>query len=256
VTREGWQGWDEYARFYDWENARTLGRRDVPYWKRTLLQEAAPTLELGCGTGRLLIPLARAGVPMVGLDRSQPMLARAVARARRLARERRPRILRGDIRHLPFRPRTFGAVMAPYGLLQSLLREKDLMATLADVARVLRKGGLLGVDLVPDLTTWAEYSRRVSLQGKAARGARVTLVESVRQDRRRRLTIFDEEFIERRGRHTRRHAFSLTFRTLSVPEIVDRLEATGFRVEALAGDYRNAPWGPDSDVWLIRARRR
>ena len=31
---EGWHGWDDYAPFYDWENARTLGRRDVPFWLR------------------------------------------------------------------------------------------------------------------------------------------------------------------------------------------------------------------------------
>ena len=253
---EGWKGWDEYAPFYDWENARTLGRRDVPFWTRTLLREAMPTLELGCGTGRLLMPMARTGVPMVGIDRSQPMLERALARAKRLPLPQRPRILRGDIRQLPFPTRTFGVVMAPYGLLQSLLRESDLESTLRDVARVLTKGGLLGIDLVPDLPTWAEYSRRVSLKGRAADGARVTLVESVRQDRRKRLTIFDEEFIEQRGQRVVRHTFSLTFRTLTVPEVVARVEAAGFTVETLAGDYRGTPWTPASDVWLIQARRR
>ena len=30
---EGWHGWDEYAAFYDWENARTVGRRDVTFWR-------------------------------------------------------------------------------------------------------------------------------------------------------------------------------------------------------------------------------
>jgi len=43
-VREGHEGWDEYAPFYDWENARTLGRRDVAFWRRVLRREAAPTL--------------------------------------------------------------------------------------------------------------------------------------------------------------------------------------------------------------------
>ena len=73
----------------------------------------------------------------------------------------------------------------PYGLLQSLLREADLEQALADVVRVLRKGGLLGVDLVPDLAAWAEYSRKVSLKGRGPGGGTVTLIESVRQDRRK-----------------------------------------------------------------------
>ena len=75
--REGWEGWDEYAPFYDWENARTLGRRDVPFWQRVVADVRGPVLELGCGTGRIALPLARAGAKLVGIDRSGPMLARA-----------------------------------------------------------------------------------------------------------------------------------------------------------------------------------
>lgn len=252
---EGWHGWDTYAAFYDWENARTLGRRDVAFWRRIIRGENAPTLELGCGTGRLLIPMARTGVPMVGIDRSPDMLVRAAERVRRLPRAQRPRLIRGDIRTLPFRDRSFGVVMAPYGLLQSLLREADLAALLADVRRVLRKGGLLGIDLVPDLPAWKEYRDRVSLRGRGPRGGELTLVESVRQDRRRKLTIFDEEFIEQKGSRKTRHTFSLTFRTLSLPDVVERLAAAGFVVEELLGDYRGGRWADDSEEWLILARK-
>jgi ubiquinone/menaquinone biosynthesis C-methylase UbiE len=253
---EGWHGWDAYAAFYDWENARTVGRRDVAFWRRTLRAERAPTLELGCGTGRLLVPMARTGVPVVGIDRSADMLARARSRAKRLPRAQRPRMVRGDIRSLPFPARSFGVVMAPYGLLQSLLRESDLAALLADVHRVLRRGGLFGIDLVPDLPAWREYRGRTTLQGRGPRGGRLTLVESVRQDRRRRLTIFDETFIERKGRRTSKHTFSLTFRTLSPPEVVERLAGAGFVVEQLLGDYRGGQWTDDAETWLIVARRR
>ena len=54
MTRaEGWQGWDEYAPFYDWENARTMGRQDVRFWQDLARREGGPVLELGCGTGRI-----------------------------------------------------------------------------------------------------------------------------------------------------------------------------------------------------------
>src|SRR3954470_8087291 len=76
-STEGWQGWDQYAPFYDWENARTLGRRDVPFWRRVAREARGPVLELGCGTGRVSLPLTRAGVTLVGVDRSERMLARA-----------------------------------------------------------------------------------------------------------------------------------------------------------------------------------
>src|SRR5688500_17186482 len=143
---EGTDGWDEYAPFYDWENARTLGRRDVPFWRNLARQAGGRVLELGCGTGRISLPLARAGVPLVGIDRSAPMLRRARTRVRRARLTDRLHLIRGDIRFLPFasadaagvatpapRPRRpqpgtdgaagspFAMVMAPYGLLQSLL---------------------------------------------------------------------------------------------------------------------------------------
>src|SRR5436309_12654126 len=112
---EGWHGWDDYAPFYDWENARTLGRRDVAFWTRVARQARGRVLELGCGTGRVTLPLARAGVDLVGIDRSAPMLARLRRAAAR--RRRGPRLVRGDIRALPFPARSFAMVLAPYGVL-------------------------------------------------------------------------------------------------------------------------------------------
>ena len=58
---EGWEGWDEYAPFYDWENAQTVARRDVPFWQRLAAAQEGLVLELGCGTGRIAIPVVRAG---------------------------------------------------------------------------------------------------------------------------------------------------------------------------------------------------
>jgi ubiquinone/menaquinone biosynthesis C-methylase UbiE len=256
-VRDGARGWDEYAPFYDWENARTVARRDVAFWQRLAAAQDGPVLELGCGTGRIAVPLARAGVPLVGIDRSAPMLARARRRLKRARLAARARLVRGDIRQLPFRSRRgFALVIAPYGMLQSLTRERDLQATLASVARVLRPGGLFGIDLVPDLPRWAEYRRRVSLRGRSARGSTLTLIESVRQTPQRGLTHFDQEYIERRGRTRRVNRFALTFRTLSVPQMTRRLERGGFSIDAVLGDYQGAPWDPRADAWIILARRR
>ena len=142
-------------------------------------------------------------------------------------------------------------------MLQSLLRERDLQATLGSVHRVLRKGGTFGVELVADLPSWQEYRQRVSLKGWRSRGgAHVTLTETVRQDRKRGWTIFDQEFRERRGARTATRNFSLTFRTLSVPQMVRRLEKAGFEITALLGDYKGREWDPRADVWVILARKR
>jgi hypothetical protein len=80
-------------------------------------------------------------------------------------------------------------------------------------------------------------------------------VETVRQDRSRRRTIFDQEFTERRGRQARVHRFSLAFRTLSVPQMTRRLEHAGFEISALLGDYRGGRWDARAEVWIILARK-
>jgi SAM-dependent methyltransferase len=258
---QGHEGWDDYAPFYDWENARTLGRRDVPCWRNLAVHAGGPVLELGCGTGRISLPLGRAGVALVGIDRSEAMLARARARLRRARIANRVHLLRGDIRDLPFRttPRRgpFALVLAPYGMLQSLLRERDLKATLESVHAVLDRGGTFGIELVADLPSWREYRKRISLSGwrRAAGGAHVTLVETGRQDRKRGLTICDQEFTERRGRTKASRTFSLAFRTLGVPQMARRLEKAGFEITALLGDYHGGPWDPRAEVWMILAKR-
>jgi SAM-dependent methyltransferase len=261
MPREGWTGWDEYAPFYDWENARTLGRRDVPFWRSIAAKTKGPLLELGCGTGRISLPLLRAGVRLVGVDRSEQMLARLArrletGRARRPSRARgRVRLVRADIRALPFRPSFFSTVIAPYGILQSLVRDSDLQATLDSVRQTLKPGGLFGLDLVPDVPNWREYRNKVQLKGRLNGRAHVTLVESVRHDRRRRLTIFEQVYLERRAGQTIEHQFDLTFRTLPIPQMAKRLTRAGFSIEALLGDYRGKPWDKRAEVWIILARR-
>jgi SAM-dependent methyltransferase len=256
-VNEGWQGWDTYAAFYDWENAQTMGRADVAFWRDFARRVNGRTLELGCGTGRVLLPIAKTGVQIVGIDRSAPMLAQAHDRLRRLRGTHRASLVRGDMRYLPFDPKQpFDLVIAAYGVLQSLTRERDLTATLQAVVDLLAPGGVFALDLVPDVPRWKEYSRRVSLKdSKGPRGLPVTLIETVRQDTPRRLTIFDQEFVEGTGRTRRVHKFTLTFRTVGIRPLRKRLERLGLRIDAVLGSYDGQAWDERADVWMIVASK-
>ena len=273
---QGHEGWDDYAAYYDWENAQTVGRRDIAFWRRmaaSALQTATSKrrasadkparrgagrpaiLELGCGTGRVAIPVAKGGARVVGIDRSESMLTRARMRVRRARLGSSVQLIRGDIRHLPFPDRSFPLVMAPYGILQSLLDERLLMATLKDVGRVLTPKGTFGLELVADLPAWEEYSNKTTFRSpRGPHGKPIALIESVTQDRRKHITRFEQEFVEGRGKGTTRRKFSLAFRTLTVPEMVDRLEKAGLEVTALLGDYQGGAWDLRAEVWIILAR--
>src|SRR5262249_23059243 len=127
---------------------------------------------------------------------------------------------------------------------------------LASVARVLRPRGRFGIDLVPDLPDWSEYRDRKTLSGTMSHGTQVSLIESVRQHRDKKLTVFHQRYRTGRAGERRERRFTLTFRTLSVPQMTGRLERAGFAVDAVLGDYRGGPWDPRADVWIILAGRR
>ena len=85
----------------------------------------------------------------------------------------------------------------------------------------------------------------MTLRGKRGpNGKPIVLIESVKQDRRKHITRFEQEFVEGRGKSATRKKFSIAFRTLSVPQMVQRLEKAGFEVAALLGDYQGGAVGP------------
>jgi ubiquinone/menaquinone biosynthesis C-methylase UbiE len=252
----GHEGWGAYAPFYDWENARTMGRRDLGFWKQLAAQTGGRILELGSGTGRLTVPLRRAGAAIVGVDYTEEMLRRVGPRARR-SRTPRPPLARGDVTRLPFADGSFRLVLAPYGLLQSLLSDAMLARTMREANRVLEPGGVFGLDLVPDVPKWREYTRKVVFfSPEGPRGLPITLRETVRQDRDKGLTTFEHEYVEGRGPAKQVTPFTIRFRTLPLPAIAGRVERAGFDVEAVLGDYRGAAWDRRADVWLLLARKR
>jgi SAM-dependent methyltransferase len=70
--------YEQTAKYYDLVHAEL--KDDIPLVLTLAGQGKGPILELGCGTGRLLLPLARAGYEVIGLDNSPAMLAKAKAR--------------------------------------------------------------------------------------------------------------------------------------------------------------------------------
>ena len=110
---------------------------------------------------------------------------------------------------------------------------------------MLARNGTFGLELVADLPAWDEYSNRVTFRSKRGpHGKPIQLIESVKQDRRKHITRFEQEFVEGRGKSATRKKFSLAFRTLIVPQMVQRLEKAGLEVSALLGDYQGGPVGP------------
>jgi SAM-dependent methyltransferase len=139
---------DEYgsvtARYYDAVYAQTRGDgRDVEFYRRLAAAAAGPVLELGCGTGRVLLPIADTGIPCTGLDASPRMLE--VLRRRssnptlRLVCARMQDFDLGEVR--------FGLIYSAFRALQHLYDVEDQLACLARVRHHLAPGGRFAFDV-------------------------------------------------------------------------------------------------------------
>ena len=128
-----------------------LGARtsdDVAFYLDLAAEAGPDVLELGCGTGRVMVPLAEAGFRVTGLDRSPGMLAQAAAKLSRLdpAVKTTTRLVQGDIASFAL-GMTFDAILLPARVFAFLLAVDAQRACLARILEHLRPGGLVAIDL-------------------------------------------------------------------------------------------------------------
>jgi SAM-dependent methyltransferase len=144
----------EDAELYDHEYRRR--RADVSWYvalARRVLGGPGRILELGCGTGRLTIALARAGHHVVGVDASETMLARLRARLERLppSVRARVRLVKADLIDVDLGER-FPLIVSAFNVLEHLYTRVELAACLARVDAHLAEGGRFAFDVqMPDL---------------------------------------------------------------------------------------------------------
>src|SRR5438132_5608848 len=143
-------GYSEYAFVADLYDhvGPYRSRPDVAFFMSEAVNAGSPVLELGCGTGRVLIPTARAGVEIVGLDRSPGMLEECRRRLRQEPEEVRARVelIQGDMCRFSL-GRAFSLVTIPFRPFQHLVTVEDQLSCLDCIARHLAPEGMLILDL-------------------------------------------------------------------------------------------------------------
>ena len=139
------------AALYDLEYADHT--EDIAYYQAMAWQASGEVLELGCGTGRLTLPMARAGAHITGVDLSAAMLTGPGDRleAEKDAVRRRVHLVEGDFRALAL-DKAFALVLWPFNALHHCRTDAQLHASLAVIDAHLAAGGQVGLDAyLPDL---------------------------------------------------------------------------------------------------------
>ena len=168
---------DRAVDYYD----RTRGLSEVASRGMTAvlvgeLQGRGRCLEVGVGTGLVSLPLTAAGLPMVGLDISAPMLGKLVEKAG--GRPPFP-LAQGDATMLPFADDAFGSALVRHLLHLIPAWERAI----AELVRVVRSGGtvLIATGDIPG--AWREVTERfVALVGRPSFGRGLDVRELVRLD--------------------------------------------------------------------------
>ena len=246
--------YDAWADIYDAIFSYVVD--DIPFY----LEEAAThgeggVLELGCGTGRIAIPLALSGVSVTALDSSADMLARA--REKSAAAAQNLTLVQADMRDFDLR-RKFSLIIIPFRGFLSLLSADDQIAALRAIKRHLLPGGRLALDIfVPDLNmlvqegdvpfhfrdvTDPESGKRLIIWNQSAYDA-FSQVMTIRTS----IEELDDDGAVRRKLY-RDFALRYIFRW----EMSHLLHACGYDILHLYGDFRKSEFIPESSemIWI------
>jgi SAM-dependent methyltransferase len=226
--------YDEIARLYDpWSRSVV---EDVAFYVDEAVRSGGPVLELGVGTGRIAVPVAAAGVEIVGVDLSEGMLA--VARERAELAGVAVDLRLGDMRDPPVQG-TFALVAIPFRSLLHMETDRDRRAVLRVVARLLAPGGRFVFDVfTPGADDIADTHGRW-LEREPGIWERAEWHEDTR-------TLI----LRVRGRDG---DAEMSLAWLSVPEWKELLRDEGFVVDAVYGWFDRMPWrGGEDSVWVCR----
>ena len=256
---------DEYAfvaEFYDFV-VPYRERQDVAFFVEMAREAAGPVLEIGCGTGRVLIPTARAGVEIAGLDSSSKMLAVCRQKLGLESEEvqSKVRLAKGDMRRFDLN-RRFHLVTMPFRPFQHLLTVEDQADCLACVRKHLVDGGRFVLDVfnpsLPYLAGKEENLLRDEPEFMMPDGRRILRhTRILSRDWFNQVADVELTYeVTHPDGYEERLAHSLRTRYLFRFEAEHLLARCGFQVEALYADYDKSPYGSKYPGELIFVAKR
>lgn len=253
-----------HAAFYDLHSTGLDG--DVEFYVNHAVDAGSPVLELACGTGRITIPVAEAGIDIVGLDASDEMLRRARDKIAACDAETQSRIrlVPGDMRDFSL-DRTFTLVMIPFRSFLHLLTPADQRQALRNIRDHLAPEGRLVFNMFdPSVEIIAAHTgpNRPGRQKQGEfrhpeTGSRVIVWDSrTYMPARQRVNVdYIYEVLDDRGRVVETSYNPISLRYVHRWEMQYLLELCGFTVDALYGDFRGGPFKHGKEqVWIASKR--
>lgn len=246
------------AAYYDHAYKRRYN--DVRFYTELAAQRKGPVLELGVGTARVALALAKAGIETVGVDLVPEMLARAKEKQATLpvASRNLLTLRQGDIRTLRLK-RRFPWVFSPFNVFMHLYTREDMERTLKTVRAHLAPGGRFVFDvLMPDLHAMVRNPARLyraPVFTSKTSGKKVAYFESFDYQPIAQVQMVSMVF-QTLDEVSDLKVVPLSQRQFFPQELEMLLHYNGFKIEHRWGDFAHNPLSADSESQVIVARAR
>jgi SAM-dependent methyltransferase len=243
------------AALYDGLRGEAPMANELAFYRRRLARNAPPALEVGCGTGRILLKLLAAGIEAEGLDCSPDMLR--ICRAKADALGVAPELHEQSIQRMDL-PRRYGTIFLPLATFMLLTDRREVRQALETFFRHLQpRGELLFSTYRPpvDGCGSGDWSLRSILPDPAGRGVvRVWVASEI--DRERQIATDHHRFELIGGGGVADDAIhSIRLRWYAVEEMVTLLRGCGFCDIDVFGDHAERSAGEHDRVLAFVARR-
>jgi len=246
------------AHFYDWQYGEVA--EDIPFFVALAKHHGSPVLEVGCGTGRLTIALAREGISVAGVDLSNHMLGIARRKVDDEPAEVRERVelLQGDMRDFNL-GREFPCVFVPQAAIFHLDGREAFRTAFLNFHRHTKPGGVIVLDVgSPDRLKNQEVGREVMVRERTdpKTGLRnQEFNEKLYIDRERQVVCCKHTFVVGERDREQRIEFQQEYRWLEEQEAVALFRGVGCSEVMIFGNYDRSPFGAASPRLILVAKR-
>jgi SAM-dependent methyltransferase len=249
--------YDRIAQLYDQDMGQNVSGKDIDFYVRAGVMARGQVLELGCGTGRIALPLIRAGCAVVGVDASLKMLQQMKRKADQLAAEERQRLLMGcmNMASLALNSK-FALILCPYSAISYLIDETDFGNFLNAVRRCLKRTGRFILDIfapradvlcLPDEHVFFDYRREI------ADGLFLERRKTIEKDlsaRKNRITRY-YSLVGHGGSVLEEFSTRETIRYYFQTELKLLLQSHGFEVLGEYGDFEGQPFHDQAQMMVF-----
>lgn len=250
---------DAYADFYDKWNDNFI--EDIPLWLEYARKCGSPILELCSGTGRILLPIAREGLEITGLDISEKMMEKAVGKLKIEPEDVKKRVtlVQGDMRNFHLK-REFNFVFVPFNSFLVLISPEEQNGCLRSAHKHLSSQGRLAISMFKADLTRAEGVLRSEgdvLEDYPQPGDSTEIFSYQFFDKPKQL-IKVRIFVDstKASGELFRKTIDLKMRYFFEDEFERILFNNGFEIEEVFGNYDKVPFKEDSPFMIFVAKKR